>query len=64
VNKNVRTSVKAEANDAKEGMSLGELRAAVAAVTGMPDDSRVKVRVGYSAQVRSIEIIGQEHTHG
>lgn len=54
---NVHTTVKAEADDAKEGMTLGQLRAAIAAVTNMPDRARVKVRVGYSGQLRSIEFI-------
>lgn len=55
---NVRTTIKADAADPKEGMTLGELRAALSAVGELPDGSRVKVRVGYSAQLRSIEVIG------
>lgn len=51
------TTTKTEAFDPKDGMRLGELRKVLAAVTDMPDTARIKVRVGYSAQLRSIEII-------
>lgn len=55
---NTRTSIKSEAADAKEGMTLGELQAAIAAADGLPPESRIKVRVGYSGQIRTIEFVG------
>lgn len=54
------TTIKATAVDEKAGMTLGELQAFTAATAraDVPLDRTVKVRVGYSGQIRWIEVKG------
>lgn len=52
-----RTTIKGEAADPKEGMTLGEVESLLRAADGMAPDARIKVRVGYSGQIRTMEVI-------
>jgi hypothetical protein len=54
----VYSTVKATAPDTEIGLTAGQLRAFTAATarSDVPDDARIKVRVGFKGQIKSIEV--------